>query len=175
MRVRLGHIQGNGTQRVCGPQSGTCAVLRPILSKRGILGTAELSRCLRQKQAKRKRNAICLLQGHHDARRKSREPQPKDFCRAPARRNWFPLKRAVFGTLKRPPEGPPAAFLCYRSFPYASSETGSHHSLLAFSPGTSMATWENQLSQAAPCQCLTSAGMVTASPGARGWGSLPHS
>ena len=55
MRVRLGHIQGNGTQRVCGPQSGTCAVLRPILSKRGILGTAELSRCLRQKQAKRSR------------------------------------------------------------------------------------------------------------------------
>ena len=55
MCVRLGHLQGNGTQGVCGPQSGTCAVLCPILSKRGILGG-------------------------------------KDFCRATARRNWFPLK-----------------------------------------------------------------------------------
>ena len=55
MRVRLGYIQGNGAQRVCGTRSGTCAVLCSILSKRGILGTAELSRCLRQKQAKRSR------------------------------------------------------------------------------------------------------------------------
>ena len=30
-----------------------------------------------QKSAKRKRNAVCLLQGRHDARRKSREPQPR--------------------------------------------------------------------------------------------------
>ena len=79
MRVRPGHIQGNGAQGVCGPLGGPCAVLRPILSKRGYWGTAELSRCLRQKQAKRKRNAVCLLQGRHDARRKNREPQPKGF------------------------------------------------------------------------------------------------
>ena len=55
MRVRPGHIQGNGAQGVCGPPGGPCAVLRPILSKRGYWGTAELSRCLRQKQAKRSR------------------------------------------------------------------------------------------------------------------------
>ena len=30
-----------------------------------------------RKSAKRKRNAVCLLQGRHDARRKSREPQPR--------------------------------------------------------------------------------------------------
>ena len=45
------------------------------------------------------------------------------------------------------------------SLPYASSETGSHHSFLAFSPGTSTAMCENQLSFFAPCQCLTPAGM----------------
>ncbi len=32
-----------------------------------------------QKSAKRKRNAVCLLQGRHDARCKNREPQPKGF------------------------------------------------------------------------------------------------
>src|SRR5699024_9273184 len=58
---------------------------------------------------------------------------------------------------------------------YSSSETGSHHSLRVSSPGTSRATWENQLSLAAPCQCLTSGGMTTVSPGASGWTGLPHS
>ena len=38
MRVQPGHIQENEAQGVCGPQSGTCAVLCLILSKRGILG-----------------------------------------------------------------------------------------------------------------------------------------
>lgn len=52
-----------------------------------------------------------------------------------------------------------------RSVPYSSSPTGSSHSLLVFSPGTSTARWENQLSFAAPCQCLTPAGMCTTSPG----------
>ena len=56
MRVRLGHIQENLAQGVWGLDS-PCAVLRQILSKRGILGTAEPSRCLRQKQAKRSRGS----------------------------------------------------------------------------------------------------------------------
>ena len=36
MCVRPGHIQGNGAQGVWGPPGGPCAVLHPILSKRGI-------------------------------------------------------------------------------------------------------------------------------------------
>ena len=35
---------------------------------------------------------VCLLQGRRDARRKSREPQPRNFCHAYACRNGFPLK-----------------------------------------------------------------------------------
>ena len=53
----------------------------------------------------------------------------------------------------------------YFSLAYSFSSTGSNHSLLLSSPGTSMARWENQLSGAAPCQCFTPAGMWTASPG----------
>lgn len=43
----------------------------------------------------------------------------------------------------------------YFSTPYCSSSTGSSHSLKPFSPGTSTARWENQLSGTAPCQCFT--------------------
>ena len=61
------------------------------------------------------------------------------------------------------------------SLPYASSDTASSHSLEQFSPGTSRARWENQLSQAAPCQCFTSGGMLTTSPGCSSRASWPHS
>lgn len=44
-------------------------------------------------------------------------------------------------------------FLPYFSSLYSSSETGSHYSQPASSPGTSTARLENQLSEAAPCQC----------------------
>ena len=64
---------------------------------------------------------------------------------------------------------------CYPNFPYASSSTGSHHSFLVSSPGTSTAIWENQLSAFAPCQCFTSAGMVMTIPGSRLTASFPSS
>ena len=44
------------------------------------------------------------------------------------------------------------------SLAYSSSMTRSHHSLLHPSPGTSRATWLNQLSFFAPCQCFRSCG-----------------
>ena len=59
------------------------------------------------------------------------------------------------------------------NFRYASSATGSSHS--ALDPGIEIATWANQLSEAAPCQCLTSGGMLTTSPGCSSRGLLPHS
>ena len=43
------------------------------------------------------------------------------------------------------------------------------------SPGTSTARCENQLSGAAPCQCLTSGGMFTTSPGTSSCAGLPAS
>ncbi len=58
---------------------------------------------------------------------------------------------------------------------YSSAETGSSHSLEVLSPGTSTARCANQLSLAAPCQCLTPAGMMTTSPGWSSRASLPHS
>ena len=61
------------------------------------------------------------------------------------------------------------------SLPYSASETASSHSLEQFSPGTSSARWENQLSAAAPCQCFTSGGMLTTSPGRSAWAFFPHS
>ena len=48
---------------------------------------------------------------------------------------------------------------------YSSSVTGSSHSLKALSPGTSKARWANQQSAAAPCQCLTFAGIWITVPG----------
>ena len=63
----------------------------------------------------------------------------------------------------------------YFSFPYSSSDTGSSHSLEVSSPGTSTARWANQESGAAPCQCLTPAGIFTTSPGCSSCASLPHS
>ena len=61
------------------------------------------------------------------------------------------------------------------SLAYSSSVTGSHHSLLQSSPGTSTAMWLNQLSALAPCQCLTLAGMVITVPGVRLTAGLPSS
>ena len=61
------------------------------------------------------------------------------------------------------------------SLAYSSSVTGSHHSLLQSSPGTSTAMWLNQLSALAPCQCLTLAGMVITVPGGRLTAGLPSS
>ncbi len=58
---------------------------------------------------------------------------------------------------------------------YCSSETGSHHSLLHSSPGTSTAMCENQLSFFAPCQCLTFAGIITTLPSCRLTASFPSS
>ena len=63
----------------------------------------------------------------------------------------------------------------YFNLLYSSASTGSHHSLLVFSPGTSIARWANQLVGAAPCQCLTPAGMFTTSPGCSSRAGLPHS
>ena len=53
----------------------------------------------------------------------------------------------------------------YFSFSYCSSSTGSSQSALPSLPGTSMARCWNQLSAAAPCQCLTPSGIFTTSPG----------
>ncbi len=58
---------------------------------------------------------------------------------------------------------------------YASSSTGSHHSFEVSVPGTSSAMCWNQLSGAAPCQCLTLAGMFTVSPFLSRRTGLPHS
>lgn len=57
---------------------------------------------------------------------------------------------------------------------YASSSTGSHHSFDVSSPSTSIARCANQLSAAAPCQCLTPAGMLTTVPGVIATGASPH-
>ena len=66
--------------------------------------------------------------------------------------------------------------LCFsQSASYCASVTSSSHSLEAFSPGTSTAMCENQLSFFAPCQCLTSGGMTTTSPGFKDCAGLPHS
>ena len=51
-----------------------------------------------QKSAKRKRNAVYLLQGRHDARRKSREPQPKEFLSRDCAQKWVPPKACRFST-----------------------------------------------------------------------------
>lgn len=61
------------------------------------------------------------------------------------------------------------------SFAYSSSDTGSHHSLLASSPGTSTAMCENHESAFAPCQCFTFAEIVITVPGSRLTASFPSS
>ena len=61
------------------------------------------------------------------------------------------------------------------SISYCTPSTGSHHSLPVSSPGHSSATWENQLSFAAPCQCFIPAGMAATSPGSSSRASWPHS
>ena len=58
-----------------------------------------------------------------------------------------------------------APYSRYASLPYSSSDTGSSHSVEAFSPATSIARCENHESGAAPCQCSTFAGMFTTVPG----------
>ena len=62
----------------------------------------------------------------------------------------------------------------HSSASYCASATGSSHSLRVLTPGTSTARWLNQLSFAAPCQCLTPAGMLTASPGVSSRAGSPH-
>ena len=63
----------------------------------------------------------------------------------------------------------------YFSFLYSSSLTGSSHSLELFSPGTSIARCEDHSSGTAPCQCLTSVGILMQSPGFISTASLPSS
>ncbi len=63
----------------------------------------------------------------------------------------------------------------YFNFLYSLSSTGSSHSFEVLTPGTSIARCENQLSFAAPCQCLTFAGMFTQSPGFNSMAFLPNS
>ena len=70
------------------------------------------------------------------------------------------VHRAI--NLKKLPAG---SFSCYYSLFYSSSETASHHSVLPSSPSISIARCENHESGAAPCQCLTFAGIFTISPG----------
>ena len=53
-----------------------------------------------QKSAKRKRNAVCLLQGRCDARCKSREPQSKEFLSRGCAQKWVPPKAFRFWTGK---------------------------------------------------------------------------
>ena len=69
----------------------------------------------------------------------------------------------------------PARRPCQGSASYASPSTGAHHSVEQPSPGASSATWENQLSLAAPCQCFTPAGINTTPPGFSARASRPHS
>lgn len=71
-------------------------------------------------------------------------------------------------TQKRPPRG------YHSSLEYCSSSTGSSHVVPPFSEGTDTARWVNQLSLAAPCQCLTPAGMFTTSPGWSSCAGSPH-
>ena len=66
----------------------------------------------------------------------------------------------------RPADCLTAILLPPYSFSYSSSVTGSHHSFRQPSPGTSTAIWLNQLSFFAPCQCFTSAGIITTLHGA---------
>ena len=63
----------------------------------------------------------------------------------------------------------------YFSFSYISSVTVSHHSDDVSSPCTSIARCENHSSGAAPCQCFTSAGILTQSPGFISTASFPSS
>ena len=63
----------------------------------------------------------------------------------------------------------------HTSTSYCASLTGSSHSLRPFTPGTSTARWLIQLSFAAPCQCLTPAGILITLPGVSSCAGLPHS
>lgn len=65
--------------------------------------------------------------------------------------------------------------LFYFNLPYTSSFTGSNHSFVPSTPGTSIARWLNQLSGAAPCQCLTLIGILMQSPDFISIASLPSS
>lgn len=63
----------------------------------------------------------------------------------------------------------------YFNLSYSSSETASSHSFEAPSAGTEIAMCWNQESAAAPCQCFTSAGIFTTSPGRSLRAGFPHS
>ena len=127
-------------RRECARPKGRVRGSAPNFVPRGILGTAELSCCLRQKQAKRSRGkhsdrvlrtkqgavfgaALRFSQAGTAPRRENRPSargtrsvfckgattpaakagnrNQRNFCRATARRNGFPLKRVVFRHAQR--------------------------------------------------------------------------
>ncbi len=115
MCVRLGHRQGNLAQRVCEaarPSARFCTKFCPQGQTQRPRPADETGSCVwrsapvfasthcgaPQKSAKRKRNAVYLLQGRHDARRKSREPQPKEFLSRDCAQKWVPPKACRFST-----------------------------------------------------------------------------
>ena len=115
MCVRLRHLQGNLPQRVCEaakPSARFCGKFCPQGQTQRPRPADETGSCVwrsapvfastrcgaPQKSAKRKRAAVCLLQGRHDARRKSREPQPKEFLPRDCAQKWVPPKACRFST-----------------------------------------------------------------------------
>src|SRR5699024_3675455 len=90
----MGHIQGNLPLRVCEPLCGECMVQRQILSP----GAAAAKRVQWTKQRATAGAALRFSQAL--ARRENwlsaRGLGGRNFCRAAARRNGFPLKRGAF-------------------------------------------------------------------------------
>ena len=74
-------------------ETGSCVWRRAPIFTRG-------HRPPQGKLAKRKRNAVCLLQGRCDARCKSREPQSKEFLSRGCAQKWVPPKAFRFWTAK---------------------------------------------------------------------------
>ena len=66
----------------------------------------------------------------------------------------------------------PPYHIAFSSTSYSASDTGSHHSLVQSSPGTSTAICENQLFFFAPCQCFILAGINLTLPMPKGRGFL---
>lgn len=71
--------------------------------------------------------------------------------------------------------GASSTIACHLSLSYSSSVTGSSHSFEVSSPGISKARCANQLSEAAPCQCFTPAGIWMIVPGSISTAGLPSS
>ena len=117
MCVRPGHLQGNLSQRVCEavkPRARFCGKFCPQGQTQRPRPVDETGSCVwrrapiftrghrppQGKLAKRKRNAVCLLQGRCDARCKSREPQSKEFLSRGCAQKWVPPKAFRFWTGK---------------------------------------------------------------------------